>query len=139
MGQSWTVKDKNTSEFFITYIRDQVEQGIERVYTIEKMDRTYRQNRTLHLLFRQMATALNDAGFEISHPFKPDLEIPWSEHSVKDLLYRPIITSYFKVERSSLLDTAQLSESMEILVDAVTRNTGVHCHIPSQEFTNAPS
>ena len=139
MGQSWTVKDKNTSEFFITYIRDQVEQGIERVYTIEKMDRTYRQNRTLHLLFRQMATALNDASFEISHPFKPDLEIPWSEHSVKDLLYRPIITSYFKVERSSLLDTAQLSESMEILVDAVTRNTGVHCHIPSQEFTNAPS
>ena len=139
MSQSWRVHDKNTSEFFITYIRDQVEQGIERVYTIEKMDRTYRQNRTLHLLFRQMATALNDAGFEISHPFKPDLEIPWSEHSVKDLLYRPIITSYFKVERSSLLDTAQLSESMEILVDAVTRNTGVHCHIPSQEFTNAPS
>ena len=139
MGQSWTVKDKNTSEFFITYIRDQVEQGIERVYTIEKMDRTYRQNRTLHLLFRQMATALNEAGFEISHPFKPDLEIPWSEHSVKDLLYRPIITSYFKVERSSLLDTAQLSESMEILVDAVNRNTGIHCPIPSQEFTNAPS
>ena len=139
MSQSWTVKDKNTSEFFITYIRDQVEQGIERVYTIEKMDRTYRQNRTLHLLFRQMATALNDAGFEISHPFKPDLEIPWSEHSVKDLLYRPIITSYFKVERSSLLDTAQLSESMEILVDAVNRNTGIHCPIPSQEFTNAPS
>ena len=139
MSQSWKVKDKNTSEFFITYIRDQVEQGVERVYTIEKMDRTYRQNRTLHLLFRQMATALNDAGFEISHPFKPDLEIPWSEHSVKDLLYRPIITSYFKVERSSLLDTAQLSESMEILVDAVNRNTGVLVPIPSQEFTNAPS
>lgn len=133
MGQSWTVKNQDTAKFFIAYIENQVEQGIERVYTIEKMDRTYRQNRTLHLLFRQMATALNEAGFEISHPFKPDLEIPWSEHSVKDLLYRPIITSYFKVERSSLLDTAQLSESMEILVDAVNRNTGVYVPIPSQE------
>ena len=133
MSQTWTVKNKDTAKFFIAYIEDQVEQGIDRVYTIQKMDRTYRQNRTIHLLFRQMATALNDAGFEISHPFKPDLDIPWSEHSVKELLYRPIITSYFKVDRSSLLDTAQLSESMDILVDAVNRNTGVHVPIPSQE------
>ena len=133
MSQTWTVKNKDTAKFFIAYIEDQVEQGIDRVYTIQKMDRTYRQNRTIHLLFRQMATALNEAGFEISHPFKPDLEIPWSEHSVKELLYRPIITSYFKVDRSSLLDTAQLSESMDILVDAVNRNTGVLVNIPSQE------
>ena len=133
MGQTWRVTDKNTAKFFTTYIEDQVEQGIDRVYTIQKMDRTYRQNRTIHLLFRQMATALNDAGFEISHPFKPDLEIPWSEHSVKELLYRPIISSYFKIDRSSLLDTAQLSESMDILVDAVNRNTGVMVNIPSQE------
>jgi len=133
MGQNWRVTDKNTAKFFTTYIEDQVEQGIDRVYTIQKLDRTYRQNNTLHLLFREMAKALNDAGFEISHPFKPELEIPWSEHSVKELLYRPIITSYFKVDRSSLLDTEQLSESMTILVDAVNRNTGVYVHIPSQE------
>ena len=133
MSQTWTVKNQDTAKFFIAYIEDQVEQGIDRVYTIQKMDRTYRQNRTIHLLFRRMAEALNEAGFEISHPFKPDLEIPWSEESVKDLLYRPIITSYFKVARSSLLDTAQLSESMEILVDAVNRNTGVYVPIPSQE------
>ena len=139
MSQTWKVTDKNTASFFVTYINDQVEQGIDRVYTIQKMDRTYRQNNALHLLFRNMAKALNDAGFEISHPFKPDLEIPWSEESVKDLLYRPIITSYFKVERSSLLDTAQLSESMDILVDAVNRNTGVLVNIPSQESLYAPS
>jgi len=133
MGQTWRVTDQNTAKFFIAYIEDQVEQGIDRVYTIQKLDRTYRQNNALHLLFREMAKALNDAGFEISHPFKPDLEIPWSEHSVKELLYRPIITSYFKIDRSSLLDTEQLSESMTILVDAVNRNTGVYVHIPSQE------
>ena len=133
MSQSWTVKNKDTAKFFIAYVENQLEQGIDRVYTIEKADRTYRQNRTLHLLFRRMAEALNEGGFEIAHPFKPDLEIPWSEHSVKDLLYRPIITSYFKVERSSLLDTAQLSESMDILIDAVNRNTGIYVPIPSQE------
>ena len=133
MSQTWKVHDKNTASFFVAYIQDQVEQGIDRVYTIQKMDRTYRQNRAIHLLFRRIATALNEAGFEIPHPFKPELEIPWSEESVKDLLYRPIIESYFKIERSSLLDTAQLSESMEILIDAVNRNTGVYVPIPSQE------
>ena len=133
MSETWRVTDKNTAEFFVKYIESQVEQGIDRVYTIQKMDRTYRQNRTIHLLFRRMATALNEAGFEIKHPFKPDLEIPWSEESVKDLLYRPIITSYFKVDRSSHLNTEQLSESMDILVDAVNRNTGVYVPIPSQE------
>lgn len=139
MSQTWKVHDKNTASFFVAYIQDQVEQGIDRVYTIQKMDRTYRQNNTLHLLFRNMAKDLNDAGFEISHPFKPDLEIPWSEHSVKELLYQPIIASYFKIERSSLLDTEQLSESMTILVDAVNRNTGVYTPIPSQESLYDPS
>jgi len=133
VSQTWKVHDKNTASFFVAYIQDQVEQGIDRVYTIQKMDRTYRQNRAIHLLFRRIATALNEAGFEIPHPFKPELEIPWSEESVKDLLYRPIIESYFKIDRSSLLDTAQLSESMEILIDAVNRNTGVYVPIPSQE------
>ena len=133
MSETWTVKNKDTAKFFVAYVESQVEQGVDRVYIIRKADRTYRQNRTLHLLFRRMATALNEAGFEISHPFKAELEIPWSEHSVKELLYRPIITSYFKLERSSDLDAAQLSESMEILIDAVNRNTGVYTPIPSQE------
>ena len=133
MSETWTVKDQNTCKFFVAYVEDQAEQGIDRVYKIQRADRTWRQNNTLHLLFRQMAKALNDAGFEIPHPFKPDLEIPYSEESVKELLYKPIITMYFKVGRSSDLDAEQLSESMTILVDAVNRNTGVYVHIPTGE------
>ena len=133
MSETWTVKDQNTCKFFVAYVEDQAEQGIDRVYKIQKADRTWRQNNTLHLLFRRMAEALNDAGFEIPHPFKPDLEIPYSEESVTELLYKPIITMYFKVDRSTDLDTEQLSESMTILVDAVNRNTGVYVHIPTGE------
>ena len=131
MSETWTVKDQNTCKFFVAYVEDQAEQGIDRVYKIQKADRTWRQNNTLHLLFRRMAKDLNDAGFEIPHPFKPDLEIPYSEESVKELLYKPIITMYFKVDRSTDLNTEQLSESMTILVDAVNRNTGVYVHIPT--------
>ena len=133
MSETWTVKDQNTCKFFVAYVEDQAEQGIDRVYKIQKANRTWRQNNTLHLLFRRMAKDLNDAGYEIPHPFKPDLEIPYSEESVKELLYKPIITMYFKVDRSSDLDSEQLSESMTILVDAVNRNTGVYTPIPVGE------
>lgn len=133
MSETWKVHDKNTCKFFVAYIEDQAEKGIDRVYKIQKADRTWRQNNTLHLLFRRMAKDLNDAGFEIPHPFKPDLEIPYSEESVKELLYKPIITMYFKVDRSTELTTEQLSESMTILVDAVNRNTGVYTPIPTGE------
>lgn len=133
MSETWKVHDKNTCKFFVAYVEDQAEKGVDRVYKIQKADRTWRQNNTLHLLFRRMAKDLNDAGFEIPHPFKPDLEIPYSEESVKELLYKPIITMYFKVERSTELTTEQLSESMTILVDAVNRNTGVYTPIPVGE------
>ncbi|MDA8620253.1 hypothetical protein N9L28_05750 [Luminiphilus sp.] len=131
--ERWLVDQKHKAEAFCKFVHKELEEGRPRFYTIVHANRTNRQNATVHLLFRRMATALNEAGFEISHPFKPELEIPWSEHSVKELLYRPIITSYFKVEQSSALDTTQISESMEILVDAVNRNTGVYVPIPSQE------
>jgi hypothetical protein len=133
MSETWTVKDQNTCKFFVAYVQDQAEKGVDRVYKIQKADRTWRQNNTLHLLFRRMAKDLNDAGFEIPHPFKPDLEIPYSEESVKELLYKPIITMYFKIDRSTELTTEQLSESMTILVDAVNRNTGVYTPIPVGE------
>ena len=48
---------------------------------------------------------LNDAGFEIPHPFKSDLEIPYTEHSVKELLYRPIIEAMFGESSSTQLST----------------------------------
>jgi hypothetical protein len=136
--ERWLVQSKNQAEFFSKFVLAEAEAGRDRLYSLVKANRSNKQNATLHLLFRRMAKGLNSAGYEIPHPFKPDLEIPWSEHSVKELLYRPIITSYFKVERSSDLDVSQFSESMEILVDAVNRNTGVYTPVP-QEPVNAPS
>lgn len=136
MSETWTVNSKSTADFFVAYVRDQAEQGVDRVYTVKKETRTTRQNRTLHLLLRRMSEALNDAGFEIPHPFKPDLEIPYSEESVKELLYRPIVNLYFKKKGSSDLSAEQFSESMTVLVDAVNRNTGVYVPIPTEENLN---
>jgi hypothetical protein len=136
--ERWLVEKKQDAEFFNKFVLSEVEAGRGRLYTIVRANRSNKQNNTLHLLFRQLAEALNEAGFEIPHPFKRDLEIPYTEHSVKDLLYRPIVESLYGESSSAKLDAQQMSESMDILVDAVNRNTGVLVQVPTQELDNGP-
>ncbi len=133
-GQTWTVSDKNTQDFFIAYIKDQVEQGVVRVYTIQKADRTFKQNNALHLLFTRLADGLNDAGFGIPHPMNSEMEMPYSQESVKTLLWTPIIQSIYGTTRSSHLDTEQLSHAAEVMIDAVNLSTGVYIPFPSHSL-----
>lgn len=138
MGMRWHVKDERQAKLFCQHIMEEAEARRERLYTIVHANRSNKQNAVLHLLFRRLAEGLNDAGFEITHPFKADLEIPYTEHSVKELLYRPIIEAMFGESSSTQLSTNQFSEAMTTLVDAVCRNTGVNVPIPTEESLDGP-
>jgi hypothetical protein len=61
------------------------------------------------------------------------MEMPYSEESVKTLLWTPIIESLYSTTRSSHLDTEQLSHAAEVLIDAVNLSTGVYVPFPSIE------
>ena len=131
--ERWLVKNKQQAEFFIRFVLSEAEEGRERYYTIVHANRTNKQNNTLAVLCRRLAEALNDAGYEIPHPFKPDLEIPYTEVSVRELIYKPIIKAMFDADSSTTLSTSQFSEAMETMVDAICRNTGVNMPIPQLE------
>ena len=131
--ERWLVQSKKQAEFFNKFVLEEAEAGRDRLYTLVRATRSNKQNNTLALLCRRMAKALTEAGIEIPHPFKPGLEIPYTEVSIRELIYKPIIKAMFDAESSTQLDTAQFSESMEVLIDAVNRNTGVYVPIPSQE------
>ena len=139
MSETWTVKDQNTCKFFVAYVEDQAEQGIDRVYKIQKANRTWRQNNTLHLLFRRMASDLNDAGApDIPHPFNPVFRMRWTEEKVKELLFKPYLWHLSKewgkqTENSRDCTTEQLSEVMQALVDGVNQAVGVYTPIPTGE------
>lgn len=55
-----------------------------------RKQRTYLQNRSLHLFFTELANALNEAGLDMRKTLNPDVEIPWNSQSVKEHLWRPI-------------------------------------------------
>lgn len=131
--ERWLVKDKRQAEFFIRFIMQEAEAGRERYYTIVHANRTNKQNNTLAVLCRRLAEGLNEAGFEIPHPFKPDLEIPYTETSIRELIYKPIIKAMFDADSSTTLTTSEFSEAMTTMVDAVCRNTGVNVPIPTLE------
>jgi len=55
-----------------------------------EQQRTIQQNKALHVFFKNVAEALNDAGLDMKTVLKPHIEIPWSKDTVKDFLWRPI-------------------------------------------------
>lgn len=53
--------------------------------------RTLAQNNSIHLYLRQVATLLNEAGYDIiktTKVMKKGVEIPWSGESAKEILWR---------------------------------------------------
>ena len=143
-GLRWMVKDKRQAEQFNKFVLEEVEAGRERFYTIVHANRTNKQNATLHLLFRRMADALNDAGApDIPHPFNPVFRMRWTEEKVKILLFKPYLWHLSKewgkqTENSSDCTSQQLSEVMQEFVDGVNQAVGVYVPIPTQELPNGP-
>ena len=133
-GQSWVVKDKIQAEFFCTFIHTQVKENKEYIYSIKAGGRTNKQNRAAHLCFRNLAEALNDAGFGIPHPLNAEFEIPYTEESVKELLYKPVIRAMYNKTSTTDLETKELTQSFDAMLNRVADVTGVAVHFPRHEL-----
>jgi len=130
-GIAWEVRNREQAKLFCQYVTEQAEEGIDRTYSVVRSNRSTRQHNALHLLFRQLATALNEAGFMQKHPFNEEFEIPWSENSIKELFYKPIIKQMYDIESTRKLGTTQLSESANVMIDAINMKLGVFVPFPS--------
>jgi hypothetical protein len=128
-GESWLVDNREKAKSFCQYVMNQAEDGIDRLYSIKRGTRSVKQNNALHLLFRQIAEELNNAGYTRPHPWGK-MEVPYSEVAVKEMFYVPIIDKVYKKQHSSELDTKELSESVEVLLDALAQNTGIAMQMP---------
>ena len=78
--------------------------------------RTIPQNNALHLYFQMVADALNDAGYDVRHVVKPDIDIPWTKELVKNHLWRPVQKLAFEKESTTeLLKQKEIDKIWEIL------------------------
>jgi len=92
--------------------------------------RTTKQNRSLHLMFSQLATELNENGQYIPKVIK--LDAPWNAVRIKELIWRPTQKTLFGTTSTTQLTTKQIDQVFEVIHKALA-NVGIEIVFPSIE------
>ena len=136
-GQGWLVANKEQAKNFCEFIMSQAEAGNVTSYSIKTETRTSAQNAALHACFRRLANDLNEAGYSVNsfaeRLNQKEVELPWTETSVKELMYKLIINSLYDTDSTTKLTSDQLSRSVEIMLNRVAELSGVVIGLTLQE------
>lgn len=89
------------------------------------------QNRALHLWFRELADAMNDAGFEQQITIGPSVDVPWSPVTAK-ILFKKIGAAQFNQPKTSEMTSSEVSATAETM-NRFLAGAGIHVPFPSQE------
>ena len=89
--------------------------------------RTTRQNRALHLWFRMVAKALNEAGITWEQ-FFTRFDFEFSEHIVKENIWRPVQIGATGKESTTELERQEVS----FIYDQINERMPVHVPFPEK-------
>jgi hypothetical protein len=92
--------------------------------------RTSRQNRALHLFFRQLVEELDNAGLDMKAVIKPEVDIPWTTDLAKEYLWRPLQKAMLGTESTRDLETGDISKVYETLNRHLANKFGVSVPFP---------
>lgn len=94
---------------------------------------TDQQRKALHVYFKLIADALNNAGLDMRKVLKPGIDIPWSPKTVKEHLWRPVQ----KIQLGKRSTTELTTQEIDIVFDTLNRHLGeklgIHEDFPSIE------
>ena len=85
-----------------------------------KKYRTSKQSRAMHLFFSQLADVMTEAGLDIRTTLKSDFDLPWSPELVKELLWKPVMKAYKKINSTTKLE----SKDIDKIYDIINRQLG---------------
>ena len=101
----------------------------------ERAKRTHLQNASIHKYFELLATALNDAGWDmkaVMEKLSKNAMIPWSASAVKERLWRPTQMNTYGKESTTKLDTNEVSVIYEALNSVTCDELGVGVPFPDK-------
>jgi len=102
---------------------------------IKKPQRTKRQNRALHLFYRQIVAELHGVGAKfksVSILNDTIIEADWTEDLVKERIWRPVQIALLKKTSTTQLTTMQIDEVAKPIIEALTKKFGFGLLFPSQ-------
>jgi hypothetical protein len=89
--------------------------------------RTLTQNRALHLFCQWLADTLNDAGCDMRKTLRQDVDIPWTQESVKEHLWRPIQIAMTDKRSTTEITTVEPTEIHAVLSRHLGQKLGIAC------------
>lgn len=95
--------------------------------------RTSQQNKALHVLFKLLANILNENGLDMKKTLKPEIDIPWSDGSVKEFLWRPVQVAQLNKKSTTQLTTKEIDEVFNTINRHIGEKFGIHIPFPSIE------
>src|SRR3990167_6563159 len=99
----------------------------------KKRQRTIQQNKALHVLFAQIAEALNDAGYSVQTVIKTTHDISFTPYNVKELLWRNFQEMTLGKHSTTELTTKEIDEVYDQLNRFLGEKFGTHIPFPSLE------
>ena len=101
-----------------------------------EQNRTAQQNKSLHSTLRDMASQLNDAGFNFSeimkHIAEKGLKVPYTEENLKQL-FSAIATAMYNKESTTELTTVEMQEVWKVMANRIGVFTGINVEWHSNE------
>src|SRR3990167_2899771 len=121
-------------------VRDKLAQFVASLDEEEYRQRTPSQNNSIHRGCKLIADALNNAGLDMRKVLKPEIEIPWTMQSAKDLIFRPVMKSMTsKQSTTELKKQGEIDEIWDTVMRFLGQNHGVeYIPFPSNEKDPAP-
>lgn len=100
---------------------------------IHDQRQTPKQRSAIHVFFRKLAKELNDAGLDMRKVLKPEADIPWTEHSVKEHLWRPILETMTGKHSTEDQDRVEPDAVYSVLMKHLSEKFGVYVGFPNKK------
>ena len=101
----------------------------------EKPQRTPQQQKAIEVFCRELAKALNSEGLDqrkVFEKMKEGVDIPWSQESVKETLWRKVQVAMLEKESTADLETDEVSQVYKVLDRWTSQTLGIHVEFPDR-------
>ena len=132
--ESWKANSQHTFDAFVKHadLLYKTHGTVTFTWTVGNQ-RTLKQNSAMHVWIRRLVKALNDAGLDMRKVLKPSIQIPWTEESAKEHLWHPVQKIVCSKEKSSDLDTKEVSAVYDVLNRHLGEKFGISIGFPENE------
>lgn len=87
--------------------------------------RTLTQNNSLHMWCKMLSDLLNDSGLDMRKVMRQDVDIPWTQASVKDRIWKPVQEAVIGKESTTEADRNEYTKVFEVISVHLAKKFGV--------------